>query len=378
MKISALEIWPVKIPYKKSYSTSRGTVSCGDRVILKIITDEGIIGAGEASFIHPDRAGETIETVVETLHKRLGPLLIGLDPFDVALIMQTIDQHVGEDFAYSYSRCAIDLALHDIMGKALNVPVAKLIGGTIRTTMDVGRSLSIKPLNEIAANAERLRNMGYKGLTLKGSHDWRGDIKRFIAVRNALGDDFPLEIDPNQAYSVKEALRLIRALETYDLENVEQPCAWWDLDGMAHITQMSSVPITADESVISPADAIAVVKKRAADMITIKLARSGGFFYCRKVAAIAEAGGLACNMGSKHTFGVGTAAIIHFCAAHSIVIEPLGYGSPLERFTDDIIVDEIPFKDGIVSLPEGPGLGVTLDDAKLKKYSDGSPLVVKV
>ncbi|NET51618.1 MAG: hypothetical protein F6K09_23780, partial [Merismopedia sp. SIO2A8] len=244
--------------------------------------------------------------------------------------------------------------------------------------MDVGRSLSIKPLNEIAANAERLRNMGYKGLTLKGSHDWRGDIKRFIAVRNALGDDFPLEIDPNQAYSVKEALRLIRALETYDLENVEQPCAWWDLDGMAHITQMSSVPITADESVISPADAIAVVKKRAADMITIKLARSGGFFYCRKVAAIAEAGGLACNMGSKHTFGVGTAAIIHFCAAHSIVIEPLGYGSPLERFTDDIIVDEIPFKDGIVSLPEGPGLGVTLDDAKLKKYSDGSPLVVKV
>ncbi|MCP2731112.1 mandelate racemase/muconate lactonizing enzyme family protein [Limnofasciculus baicalensis] len=377
MKIIALEIWPIKIPYKKSYSTSRGTISHGDHVVIKLITDEGITGAGEASFIHADRAGETIETVTEILHKRLGPILMGFDPFDVELIMKTIDKRVGEDFAFSYSRCAIDLALYDIMGKALNLPVAKLIGGTYRTHMEVSRSLSIKPLSEIAGDAEKLRDMGYKMLTLKGSKDWQGDIKRFIAVRKALGDDFPLEIDPNQAYTVKQAIRLIRALEDYGLENLEQPCAWWDLDGMAQVTSVSPVPITADESVINPADAIKVVKMRAADMITIKLARLGGFHYGRKVAAIAEAGGLACNMGSKHTFGVGTAAIIHFCAAHSIVIEPLGYGSPLERFTDDIIVETIPFKEGIVSLPEGSGLGVTLDETKLKKYSDGSPLVVK-
>lgn len=377
MKIVALEIWPVKIPYKKPYSTSRGTVAAGTRVILKIITDEGIVGAGEASFIHPDRAGGTSETSLATLQKRLGPLLIGMDPFDVEKIMKMIDQHVGEDFAFSYSRCAIDLALHDIMGKALNVPVAKLIGGVFRTQMEVGRSLSIAPLDEIAAKAEKLRDMGYKGLTLKGSKDWQGDIKRFIAVRKALGDDYPLEIDPNQAYSVKDAIRLIRALEDYGLDNVEQPCAWWDLDGMALVTSVSPVTITADESVISPVDAIAVVKKRAADRITIKLARLGGFHYGRKVAAIAEASGLNCNMGSKHTFGIGTAAIIHFSAAHSIVIEPLGYGSTLERFIDDIIVEEIPFKDGMVSLPEGPGLGVTLDEAKLNKYVDGSSIVIK-
>ncbi|MCP2731115.1 hypothetical protein [Limnofasciculus baicalensis] len=89
MKIIALEIWPIKIPYKKSYSTSRGTISHGDHVVIKLITDEGITGAGEASFIHADRAGETIETVTEILHKRLGPILMGFDPFDVELIMKT-------------------------------------------------------------------------------------------------------------------------------------------------------------------------------------------------------------------------------------------------------------------------------------------------
>ncbi|MBP0016989.1 MAG: hypothetical protein J7647_05445 [Cyanobacteria bacterium SBLK] len=377
MKITALEIWPVKIPYKRSYSTSRGTVSCGNRVILKISTDEGISGAGEASFIHPDRSGETLETVVEILYKRLGPLIIGCDPFNLERIVRTIEDNVGEDFTFPYSFCAIDLALHDIMGKALNLPVAKLMGGLFRTRMEVGRSLSIAPLDEIAANAENLRNQGYKGLTLKGSKDWQGDIERFITVRKALGDDFPLEIDPNQAYSVKEAIRLIRALEAYHLENVEQPCAWWDLDGLARITRASPVPITADEAVSNPADAMTVVKQQAADQITIKLARLGGFYYARKIAAIAEAGGLSCNMGSKHTLGVGTAAILHFCAAHSVVVEPLGYGSALERFVDDIITEEIPFKEGIASLPEGSGLGVTLNEDKLKKYADGGPIVVK-
>lgn len=370
MKITGLDIWPVRIPYLKPYTTSQGTISQGEGVIIAVHTDEGLTGIGETSFIFPDRSGETVETVPLILQQRLGPALLGKDPFDTEGIMHALDACACEEHSFPYSKAAIDLALLDLMGKALQLPVAKLIGGIHRDAMEVGRSMSIKPVDELVADAEKLRNEGYKLLTLKGSRDWQTDVQRFIAVRKAVGPDFPLEIDANQAYNVKNAIRLIQELEPYELANLEQPCEWWNLEGMAQITSASTVPITADESVSNSVDVSNVVKLRAADMVTIKLARVGGIRGAQNMVAVAEAGGLYCNMGSKHTFGVGTAAIIHFCAAQNRVIEPLGYGSPLERFVDDVIIEAIPFSDGIVKLPEGPGLGVSLDMKKLGKYSN--------
>jgi L-alanine-DL-glutamate epimerase-like enolase superfamily enzyme len=246
----------------------------------------------------------------------------------------------------------------------------------MRRTMKVGRSLSIKPLPELVSHAERLAQEGYYGLTLKGSSDWRGDQARFIALRKALGPDFPLEIDPNQAYAVADAIRLVKALEPYDLANLEQPCPWWDLDGLQRIQQASSVPVTADESVMCPSDALQIIKRQAASQITLKLARLGGILAAKKVLTVADAGGLTCNMGSKHPFGIGTAALLHFCAAHAQVVEPLGYGSPLERFVDDILDTPIPFAQGVVTLPEGVGLGVSVDRHKLKLYAPEGPILI--
>lgn len=377
MKITGMEIWPITIPYKKPYTTALGTAPSGTHVILKLFTDQGIVGLGEAAIIIPDRTGETQGNIVEVLRDLFSSFILGKDPFDMEGIMESLDGLASGRYAFPYSKCAVDNALYDIMGKALGVPVYKLIGGAFRKQIGVSRSLPLKSPSEVVAEAEERRAMGYKMLTLKGCSDWRGDIQRFIAVRKAVGEDYPLELDPNQAYSVRDAIRVIRELEPYRLENVEQPCAWWDLDGMAEVKRSVSVPIAADESVLTPVEAMEVVKKRAADMITIKLAKMGGIYYARKVVAIAEAAGLSCNMGSKHTFGVGTAAIIHFSAATKTVIEPIGYGSPLERFVDDIITEPIPFQKGVVSLLEGPGLGVTLDESKLRKYAAGEPSVVK-
>lgn len=372
-----MDIWPVQMPYKKPFTTSRGTVSQGISVIVKVLTDRATVGVGEASIIFPDRSGETQATVVDVLQHGFGPALLGKDPFDLESIMESLNSIGSDRYSFPYSKCAVDHALYDLMGKALGVPVYKLIGGIFRRQIGVGRSLSIQPETDLAVDAKEKKEAGYKMLTLKGSCDWQGDIHRFMAVRQAVGRNFPLEIDPNQAYSVKQAIRVARTLEQHGLANIEQPCAWWDLDGMAEIRRSVSVPITADESVHSPVDAMRVVKNAAADMITIKLACSGGIFFARKKVAIAEAGGLSCNVGSKHTLGVGTAAIIHFAAATPVVEEPIGYGSPLERFVDDVIVETIPLREGTVEVFDAPGLGVTLDETKLRQYALGGPYRVR-
>lgn len=136
----------------------------------------------------------------------------------------------------------------------------------------------------------------------------------------------------------------------------------------AEVARALATPVTADESVITPADAMNVVRLGAADAMTIKLAKCGGFLPSKRIAVIAEAAGLSCNMGSQHPAGVGTAAMCHFWASTPEVTD-VGYGSPAERFPDDILCDPIRFADGVVHLPEGPGLGVAVDDTKLVKYA---------
>ena len=377
MKITELEFWPIRIPYNAPYTTSRGTVRQAEGVVIRVATESGVTGAGEASFLFPDRSGETIETVPEILQHRLGPLMIGRDASDIDGIMGEFDRACGEQYTFPYSRAAIDIALHDLLGKARGVSVAELLGGVFRSTLKVGRSIPILPVDELADVARALCDEGYRGLTLKGSADWRGDIERFIAVRRATDDAYPLEIDPNQAYSVEEAIEVARALEPHGICNIEQPIAWWDLPGLARVTAATSVRIAADEAVMCSADVANIARLGAANMVTIKLARVGGIREASRMVDVARAAGLACNMGSKHTFGVGTAAILHFCAARGHIEEPIGYGAPLERFVDDVIEDEIPFAQGIASLPTGAGLGVTLSEEKLARYVVGEKRVVR-
>ena len=377
MIITGIEIWPVRIPYKSAYTTSRGTVRHAEGVVVRIVTDTGLSGLGEASFLFPDRSGETVETVPVILKHRLGPLLLGADPLDIDGALGLLDRACCEQYSFPYSRAALDIALHDIKARAHDVSVAALLGDVQRPRLAVGRSLPIAPPDELVQRAVTLREQGYRGLTLKGSADWRADVERFLAVRHAMGDGFPLEIDPNQAYSVDDAISLVTALEPHGLANLEQPCAWWDLEGMARVTAATSVTVAADESVMCSADVSRVARMHAANMVTIKLARVGGISEGLRMVEAARTAGLACNMGSKHTLGIGTAAILHFCASVDHMSEPIGYGSPLERFADDVICEEIQLADGVATVPDGPGLGVTLDEDKLRCYQVGSRLEVR-
>jgi len=366
----------VTIPYRNPYRMAPGETRHKKQIIILVETDEGITGVGETGVTLIERGGETQEAIYITIKKYFTPLLIGMDPFDIGPIIDRLEGFNQGRTGFLCAKAGIDTALFDIMGKAVGVPVAKLLGGVHRTHFKVSRSLGVKSPREMAEDAVRLKSMGYAMLTIKVGFDLKEDIERVAAVRDAVGADYPLEVDVNGAYNVEVAIPTLRKMERYGIEAIEQPVPWWDLQGLKEVRIALDTPITADESAWTPNDVVAIARAGAADTICLKPVKNGGLFLSRRMAEIAEAAGLGVLMGSKHPLSPGTSAIVQFAAAIPCVHGVLGYGSPLERLTDDIC--DPPFemnKDGTVSLPAGAGLGVNLSMEKLHKYAESEPIV---
>ena len=376
MKISKVQCHRVTIPYRNPYRMAPGETRHKKQIIVLVETDEGITGVGETGVTLIERGGETQEAIYITIQKYFAPMLVGMDPFDIGLVIDRRENFNQGRTGFLCAKAAIDTALYDIMGKAVNRPVAKLLGGVHRTEFKVSRSLGVKTPKEMAEDAVRLKSQGYAMLTIKVGFDVREDIERVAAVRDAVGSDYALEIDVNGAYNVEVAIPTLRKMERYGIEAIEQPVPWWDLQGMKEVRIALDTPITADESAWTPQDVANIARAGAADTICVKPVKNGGLFLSRRMAEMAEAAGMGVLMGSKHPLSPGTAAILHFAAALPCVHGVLGYGSPLERLTDDVCDPPLAMnKDGTVSLPEGAGMGVTLSPEKLRKYTDSEALV---
>lgn len=386
--IVAAEVWPFCIPRRALYSHAAGNLTSACAVLLRLRSNGGLEAFGETSMIFTDRSGETLASIADVLGRYFGPRLIGQDAMQMDSILDQLDRGLTSDrYAWPYSRAAVDIALHDLVGKATNLSVAALLGGPLDAReaplgagsyrLRVGGSLSISDTDTLVDHAKkRVLQEGYGGVTLKGSRDATGDIDRFMAVRRALGPSVPIEIDPNQAYSVAQAIRVATTLEPHGLALLEQPVAWYDLEGLGAVQAATTVPVAADEAVMCEPEVRHVARLGAARFATIKLPRVGGLREAVRMFHAATASGLKCNLGSKHPFGVGTAAMAAFAASHN-VDEPIGYGSPLERCTDDILVKPIDFHDGYLTLPrDGPGLGVHVDQDKVRTYLVGNPIFV--
>lgn len=375
MKITKIQCHRVTIPYRNPYRMAPGETLHKKQIIVLVETDDGITGIGETGVTLIERGGETQEAIYVTIKRYFAPLLIGMDPFDIGLVIDRLEGFNQGRTGFLCAKAAIDTALYDIMGKAVNRPVAKLLGGIHRTNFKVSRSLGVKTPGEMAQDAVRLKGMGYAMLTIKVGFEVREDLDRVAAVRDAVGSGYPLEIDVNGAYNVEVAIPTLRKMERYGIEAIEQPVPWWDLQGMKEVRIALDTPITADESAWTPHDVANIARAEAADTICLKPVKNGGLFLSRRMAEMAECAGMGVLMGSKHPLSPGTSAIIHFAAALPCVHGVLGYGSPLERLADDICDPPLEMnKDGTVTLPAGPGLGVRLSMEKLGQYTDTEPL----
>ncbi|HEU4340665.1 MAG TPA: enolase C-terminal domain-like protein [Candidatus Binatia bacterium] len=381
MKITQIETIPIRLPTRRVHQWASLTTSIGVYVILKLHTDQGLIGLGEAPVLkdwggdHGKYFGETPQTTVHIINDILAPALKGQDPRRFEAIHNVMDKAVK---GYPYCKAAIDAALYDVVGKALNVPAYQLLGGLFRERVPIAHSLGLMEIDKAVEEALQAKSEGVKTIKLKGGVDQKRDIELVKQIRQAIGSDLNICVDANQAYpTVKAAVNIIRAMEEYGLLYMEQPVE--GITQMAQVARRVDTPIMADESAWTPQDVLEIAQRKAADIISIYTTKPGGMFKAKKMAAVAEAAGLPCNVNGSVETGVGNAANIHLAASTAVVSygcvvpvsTPNGKGKTGIAgiyYQDDIITEAFDFADGDILVPFKPGLGIELDEDKLQRY----------
>lgn len=336
--------------------------------IVRVGTDEGLEGVGEAQA-DIGFFGETVEEVAASVEDYLGPQLIGKDPLDREYLLGLVDFRGN-----SCAQAGLDMALHDLMGRALGTPVSVLLGGRHRSRVAVAIEIAGGSPDAMAKECLRLMGLGVRAFKPKIGGDPDKDADRLVAIREAVGPGVSLRADANQGYNPKQALRLCRLSQQrgVGLELLEQPVPAWDLQGMAYVRQAAEIPIEADESCYTVHDAMQLVRHEAADVLNIKLGKAGGFYRAKQIAAIAEAAGLGCVLGTAFGLGLEIAAKLHLAASTMAVVDAVEFTEiglhpnllmpPHDRGLS------LPLDDGALAVPDGPGLGVTLDDGSVDRH----------
>lgn len=368
MRITGLEACEIAVPFRVPYRLSRtyGTLAEAHAVILRVHTDVGLVGLGEADPMNPFTE-ETPASVLALLRDVVGPRLVGQDPVDVARLDAALD---GAVHGNPTARGAVSMALHDLVGQALAVPVHVLLGGRLHDTLPMLGAIGDGTPHEDAAAIEALAAEGYGTVMIKmGARPIPEEVRRMVAARERFGDRLRLIVDANQGWAAAEALAFVDGIRSHWPDLIEQPVPRWDLDGLRRVRERAACAVSADESLVTLQDAAALVRGQAVDVFSLKVSKNGGLTATRKLAQVAEAFGVRCLMNSMLEFGITQAASLHLGATLPN-LAGLGhaYHSVL-RMADDVTDFRRHVVPGLATVPREPGLGVRLDEARLAKYA---------
>ncbi len=310
MKITDLLVKRIVLPLKQPFKIALGTNFEYEGVVIQIHTDEGIKGIGEASP-SPRITGETTGTVIDVIESKIKPLLIGKNPLDIEKILDEINSSILYN---SSAKCAIDIALYDILGKHAKLPLYKLLGGfkeEIITSVTIG----IKGVKDTVLEARELVSQGAKVLKIKIGLAPVEDVEKIKALREEIGQGVKIRVDANQGYEPREAIQVLNKIEQYEIEFAEQPVAYWDIQGLKRVRDSVDIPIMVDEGLHSARDAINLIRADACDIFNIKLMKSGGIGEASKIANIAEGAGIPCMLGCMVETRIGVGAATHLALA---------------------------------------------------------------
>jgi L-Ala-D/L-Glu epimerase len=362
MKIVRIETIPVRVDVDRrvDVSDSKGFRFTSQILLVVVHTDVGLTGIGEANG-SADWSGETCRGSQDLIDHHFAPLLVGEDPRHINHCMGKLAKTHGNPFA----KAALEMALFDLLGHALNTPLSGLLGGVVRSTV-IPLRFPLFPVDALEAGALARRVVAEGCRTVKakvGRDPMAVDLERVAAVRAAVGPDVRVTVDANGGWSVAEAIRMAPALADLGVAFIEQPVSRYDLDALAYVRSHSPLPIMADESVFTFQDALACVRKGAADIISLYPGKNGGIRQVVAIAAMAEAAGVHCAIGSNLEWDVASAAMGHLSAAvANIQVERygadiIGTNFHVQRAVRTPITSDL----GNFTLPEGPGLGIELD-----------------
>jgi muconate cycloisomerase len=366
-RIVAVEAIPLAVTGQRDFRISEGGTRTHVSVVLRIRTeDDKLEGNGEIVSGPPGKPEEFLEEIVGAVHRYVAPALKGLVATERTAAMRRVESVLKGRI---WTKAALNNALWDLQGKALGVPVTDLLGGRSSDRIPViGPVIGMKAPEEMAQEAAACVSAGFRTLKLKVGETPERDVERVRTVREAVGPDIALRVDANDHYRPAEAIRLIRAIERYDPEHVEQPLPRHDILGMAEVRRQVGVPLMTDDAVATPQDAITVIRLGAADRVKVKVTKHG-IDGARLIVGMLQSAGIACVLG--HVFEMGLAAAAeaqlavtaeNLCPPHEIgSMQPMG-------LTADIVTADLQPRNGEVRLPLGPGLGVALDWDRIEEY----------
>lgn len=361
--IHKIEIIPIEIILNEPFVISKGALTHARNTVVKIYNTDGTYGTGECC---PYRSihGET-QTGTVAFARELAKNLLGEDPREIRKHIALMDKMIVGNASV---KCAFDMALYDLVSKMDGLPLYAYLLGDKSKKIYTDNTVSLLEKELMAEKALKFKEMGFPVLKVKlGERPAKKDVERIQAIRKTIGEDLPLRIDANQAWNYSEAKYALSALGDYNIEHCEEPIQAGNIADQRRLVLESPIPVMADETVFNHKDAALVIREGAADMFNIKLGKSGGITNAMKIAGLAQACDMYCQVGSFSESRLGITALVHFDLAwDNIIFHDLD--SPLMLSEDPVIGGMEYGKDWQVTVTDDPGHGADFDPVFLQKF----------
>lgn len=380
--IASVELLRVALPTRREHKWTGLTEPIGGYVLVKMADADGRIGWGEAPALKDWGGefgryfGESPGTTVSVTLDYLAPALRGCIPGQIAELHERMDRAIK---GFPYAKAALEFAAYDLAGQQCGLPVHRLLGGAIRTRIPVTHSIGLIGFEEAEREAAQAAREGIRTIKIKIGVEPDRDVEMVRRVRQTVGSAIALCVDANQGYRTPgEAIRTFRRMERSEIIYFEQPVE--GIERLAEVARAIDVPVMADESAWNAHDVIQIIEKRAAQIVSIYTTKPGGLYRAMEVAAVARAAGIICNVNGSVETGVGNLANLQLAAAAAPVVLScvVPVSTPAEAqsgnvagiyYRDDLLAEPMRFADGAIELPSGVGMGIPVDQGKIRRYT---------
>ncbi|MFL6190550.1 MAG: muconate cycloisomerase family protein [Actinomycetes bacterium] len=358
----------VDLPLHRPHQFRDSTMDVQAVLLVRVATGDGVVGVGEGVVPGgPWWGGESVETMQVVIDRYLAPLAVGADLGRLPALRGRMDRLVA---ANPFAKCALETAMWDAWARTLGLPLSALLGGRCRDSLPVTWAIGAADPDVVVDEAmARIESGGHASIKLKmGALEPAADVARVEKIASSLAQVASVRVDLNGAWDELTATRLLPRLEQAGIDLVEQPTPAWDLDALARLSGLLRIPVMADESLRSDHDALTLATRRAADVFSLKIGKSGGYLATQRIAAVAQAAGIPCHGGTGIESSLGTLAGAHLLAT----LPAVTYGSELFGpllMTDGLLAEPLDYRDGALHLPDGPGLGIDLDEDRVARYA---------
>ena len=380
--IERIELIAVAVPPRRQHRAAGQTETIGRWLLVKMSDENGRVGWGEATVLK-DWAGEfgryfgeSRGTVTCVIQDYLAPVVKGCLPGQFVELHERMDRSIK---GYPYAKAAVEMAAYDLAGRQWGLPVYRLLGGAARKKIPLAHSIGLIGFEEAEKEVTKVVAEGVKTIKIKVGEEPERDVEMVKRIRAVIGPKPMICIDANQGYATPgQAIRIFRRMEDSDIAYFEQP-----VEGIEHIAEVAraiDTPIMADESAWNGHDVLQIIEKQAAQIISIYTTKPGGLYRAMEVAAVARAAGLKCNVNGSIETGIGNLANLHLAAAGASItmasVMPVSTPAEAQKgqiagiyYLDDLIKAPMNFANGMIELPEGPGMGIDADEDKIRRYT---------